>query len=104
MPMEPIHLGQAGGNLVLYADQVLKSGKAVGVSSGRAYSAWYRQMISLCSIDSGQAELGTRVTVLWGDPGVRQKEIGATVSRFPYLDVGRNEDVDVSEIACCIGK
>lgn len=38
------------------------------------------------------------------DPGARQKEIGATVSRFPYLDEGRNEDVDVSEIACCLKK
>jgi glycine cleavage system aminomethyltransferase T len=104
MPMEPIHLGQAGGNLVLYADQVSQDGKPVGISSGRTYSAWYRQMISLCSIDSKQAEPGTRVSVLWGDPGTRQKEIGATVSRFPYLDVGRNEDVDVSEIACRLKK
>jgi glycine cleavage system aminomethyltransferase T len=104
MPMEPIHLGQEGGSLALYADQVLKDGTRVGVSSGRAYSCWYRQMISLCSIDTEHAGLGTRVSVLWGDTGMRQMEIGATVSRFPYLEAGRNEDVDVSDIACRLEK
>jgi hypothetical protein len=46
--------------------------------------------------DQGQRALG--------DPGARQKEIGATVSRFPCLDERRNEDVDVSEIACFLKK
>jgi hypothetical protein len=40
--------------------------------------------------------------VLWGDPGTRQKEIRATVSRFPYLDENRNEHVDVSKIPCAV--
>ena len=39
-----------------------------------------------------------RESVLWGNPGTRQKEIRAVVSRFPYLDVDRNEEVDVSTI------
>jgi hypothetical protein len=43
-------------------------------------------------------DVGTEVVVLWGDPGMRQKEIRATVSRFPYLDENRNEHVDVSRI------
>lgn len=45
-------------------------------------------------------ELSTEVTVLWGDPGTKQKEIRATVSRFPYLHENRNEQVDVSTIPC----
>lgn len=83
-----------------HADQVLKDGKPVGISSGRAYSYYYREMISLCSIDVAHSTLGTEVIVLWGNPGTRQKEIRATVSRFPYLNKDRNEDVDVSKIPC----
>ena len=72
----------------------------MGVSSGRQYSYYFRAMLSLCSIDVQQGELGNEVIVLWGDPGTRQKEIRATVARFPYLNEGRNEDVDVSTIPC----
>ena len=82
----------------LWADQVLKDGKAVGVSSGRAYSYNYRRMISLCSIDVGQATLGNEVIVLWGEPGMPQKQIRARVERFPYLNENRNQEVDVSRI------
>lgn len=57
-------------------------------------------MLSLCSIDTEYCELGTEVTVLWGNPGERQKEIKATVSRFPYLNENRNERLDVSTIVC----
>lgn len=98
--MDPQHLGQHQGRNILHADQVLKDGKLVGVSSGRQYSAYFRSMLSLCSIDLQQGELGNEVVVLWGDPGTRQKEIRATVSRFPYLNEGRNERVDVSTIPC----
>jgi glycine cleavage system aminomethyltransferase T len=98
--MDPIHLGQSRGGSIMYADQVLAGGELVGVSSGRQYSYHYRAMLSLCSIDVAQGELGNEVTVLWGDPGTRQKEIRATVARFPYLDEGRNEEVDVDTIPC----
>jgi hypothetical protein len=57
-----------------------------------------RQMLSLCSIDVEQGDLGTEVVVLWGDPGTRQKEIRAIVSRFPCLETDRNECFDVSAI------
>lgn len=83
-----------------HADQVLKAGKMVGVSSGRAISQFYRRMISLCSIDIEYSALGTEVAVLWGAPGTRQKEIRARVTRFPYLNEMRNQDVDVSTIPC----
>jgi len=97
---EPNYFPFEGARHTLYADQVLKDGKLVGVSSGRAHSYYFREMISLCSIDVAYGKLGTEVTVLFGDPGTRQKEIRATVSRFPYLDKNRNEDIDVSKIPC----
>jgi vanillate/3-O-methylgallate O-demethylase len=100
MWMDPLHLGQHQGQNILYADQVLKNGKVVGVSSGRTYSYYFRAMLSLCSIDVDQGALGTEVAVLWGNPGTRQKEIRATVARFPYLNENRNEHVDVSTIPC----
>jgi glycine cleavage system aminomethyltransferase T len=100
MPMEASHSSQHRGRHQLWADQVLKNGKLVGVSSGRMYSYYYRQMISLCSLDTEHSTLDAEVTVLWGDPGMRQKEIRATVSRFPYLNENRNERVDVSTIPC----
>ena len=86
------------GNSDLHADQVLKEGKVVGISSGRMFSPYYREMISLCSIDSIFSVLGTDVSVLWGEPGTHQREIRATVSHFPYIREGRNEHVDVNMI------
>jgi glycine cleavage system aminomethyltransferase T len=77
---------------------VLKDGKLVRIGSGRAYSYYFREMLSLCSIDMEQSALGTEVIVLWGDPGTRRKEIRAEVSRFPYLRENRNRVVDVSKI------
>lgn len=81
-----------------HADLVLKGGKTVGISSGRVYSYYYRQMISLCTIDVAEGELGNEVAVLWGAPGTRQKEIRAKVERFPFYDENRNETVDVNTI------
>jgi glycine cleavage system aminomethyltransferase T len=103
MPME-LAFQHSGGRQQLHADQVLKNGKLVGVSSGRVYSYANRRMISLCSIDSGESALGTEVSVLWGSPGARQKEVRAVVSRFPYLNENRNEKVDVATIQCLIRK
>jgi glycine cleavage system aminomethyltransferase T len=100
----PVHVGQHQSGNILYADQVLKGGKVVGVSSGRQYSAYFRAMVSLCSIDVAQGELGNEVTVLWGNPGTKQKEIRAAVARFPYLNEGRNEDVEVGTIPCAAPK
>lgn len=99
MPMDaPIHSTRQYGGQVMYADKVLDDDdRVVGISSGRAYSYYFREMISLCSLDVRFAD-GDEVRVLWGDPGTRQKEIRATVTRFPYLDLPRNQDVDVSLI------
>lgn len=92
----PCRLGQA--KCTFYADKVLEDGKLVGIKFGSLNSYYYRQMISLCTIDVEYSDIDTKVIVVWGDPGTRQKEIHAVVSRFPYLNENRNEDVDVSKI------
>ena len=85
--------------MALWADKVLVNGEDVGTSSGRCYTNWSNEMLSLATIDTRYAEEGTEVVVLWGHPDTRQKEIRATVSRFPYLiDPVRNENFDVSTI------
>jgi vanillate/3-O-methylgallate O-demethylase len=86
------------GPMTYHADQVLKDGKLIGISSGRTISQFYHRMISLCSIDVEFFALGTEVIVLWGDPGTRQKQVRAKVARFPYLQEERNSEVDVSKI------
>ncbi|HWH26595.1 MAG TPA: hypothetical protein VNT53_08130 [Pseudolysinimonas sp.] len=74
------------------------SGEVVGLSVGRAYSVLFHQMLSLAMIDVAHSDEGTELTVIWGEPGTRQKEIRVRVARFPYLNENRNEDVDVSTI------
>jgi glycine cleavage system aminomethyltransferase T len=81
-----------------HADKVLVKGKLVGISSGRARCEHYHRMISQCSIDVEYAKIGQEVTVVWGEPGTRQKEIRATVARYPYLNAELNKNVDVSKI------
>ncbi|WP_368292638.1 aminomethyl transferase family protein [Dehalobacter sp. TBBPA1] len=94
----PIHNLYDGNGMTLFADQVLKNGKLIGISSGRLYSYHFRQMLSLCTIDVEHSDIGNEVIVLWGDPGTKQKEIRATVSRFPYFNENRNENIDVNTI------
>jgi len=84
----------AGG----HADHVVKNGKQIGISSGTTYSYYYREVISLCTIDVDQAQIGNEVVVLWGDYGKRIKEVRATVARYPYLDLPRNQDYDLSTV------
>ena len=85
----------AGG----HADHVTaKDGKRIGVSSGTTYSYYYREMISHCSIDVDQAQIGNEVIVCWGDFGRRIKEVRATVERYPYLDLPRNEYYDLNTV------
>lgn len=103
LPMEfPNHYrfesGDVDHRVTLWADDVLDGDTIVGQSSGRTYTNYSREVISLCSIDAEYAGLGTEVIVNWGNPGTPQKRIRAIVSRFPYLDVPRNEKFDVSTI------
>jgi glycine cleavage system aminomethyltransferase T len=100
----PNHHTFEHGPRTYYADQVLKGGKLIGISSGRAHSYYFREMISLSSINVEHSAMGTEVIVLWGNPGRRQKEIRAKVSRFPYLSENRNQVADVSKIPHAAGK
>ncbi|MDH7639290.1 hypothetical protein [Sphingomonas oryzagri] len=91
IPVSPANRGLCG-----HADHVMKGGDAVGISSGTVYSYHFRKVISHATIDIGEADIGNAVTVLWGDHGGRIKEIRATVARFPYLQEGRNQTVDLA--------
>jgi glycine cleavage system aminomethyltransferase T len=76
-----------------------KKGKAVGASMGRTYSLYQRKTISLGVLDAGAAELGDEVVVLWGDRDKHPiKKIRAKVSKFPSLDMVRNEEYDIESI------
>jgi vanillate/3-O-methylgallate O-demethylase len=87
-----------GRGVLSHADHVLKDGKRIGVSSGTVYSYHYRKMISLCSLDIEHAKQGNDVTVQWGDHGKRIKTIRAKIDRFPYLNEGRNQDIDTAAV------
>ncbi len=67
--------------------------REVGVATSRGFSFTFRQMLSHCVIDIAHAAPGTGVTVIWGDPGTRQKEIRATVAPSPYKTDNRRADL-----------
>ena len=86
----------------MIADRVLKDGEDVGVATMRGYSYYFRTMLSLCTIDVEHSEVGTEVTVLWGEgehrtsPTVEdhvQTEIRATVARTPYKEDRRRANL-----------
>lgn len=77
----------------MYADKALKGGMLAGISTSRGYSYYFRQMLSLCTIDVENSEPGTDVTVIWGNPGSPQKEIRAKVARAPYKKDNRRADM-----------
>lgn len=77
----------------MYADRVTKAGRDVGVATSRGYSYYFRQMLSLCTIDVEHAEPGSEVTVIWGEPGGPHREIKATVAPAPYKKDNRKVDL-----------
>ena len=81
-----------------HADHVLKDGAPVGISSGTIYSYYYREVISHAVIDRALAEIGTEVTVRWGDFGAAIKDVRATIARYPYLDLEPNQTYDLSQV------
>ncbi len=85
----------------VFADTVKKDDRIVGVSTSRCYSYYFRQMLSLCVLDAGLCEPGTEVGVIWGRPGMRQKEIRATVAPAPYKRDNRRADVSRLSSAPC---
>jgi vanillate/3-O-methylgallate O-demethylase len=85
------------------ADSVRKDGEEIGVSTGRGYSYYFREMLSLCTIDTEYSEPGTEVTVIWGEgdepsnPKIEphtQKRIKATVAPAPYKEDNRRADLE----------
>ncbi|MDR1579367.1 MAG: hypothetical protein LBS35_03340 [Synergistaceae bacterium] len=76
-----------------YADKVTENGKVIGIATNRCFSYYFRKMISHCSIDIAYSAVGTEVTVTWGAPGSRQKEIRATVASSPYKKDNRCVDL-----------
>ena len=81
-----------------HADHILKDGRGVGFSSGTIYSTYFRQVLSMATIDVEHAKIGTEIIVQWGDHERRIKDVRATVERFPYLSEGRNDQVDTSQL------
>ena len=85
-------------------DAVLSNGKNVGLSTWIGYSSNERRMLSLAMVDLEQAEPGTEVTLLWGEPdggsnkptveSHAQVEIKAIVSPVPYSEVARKSYAD----------
>ncbi len=49
--------------LFAHADHILRDGKEVGVSSGTVYSYYFREVISMATIDAACAGIGTEVIV-----------------------------------------
>ncbi len=80
-------------------DQVLVNGKPAGVSTWIGYSSNERKMLTLAVLDAEYAKPGTEAVLIWGEEngGTRkptvekhvQKEIRATVSPVPYVEVVR---------------
>jgi len=90
----------------MIADRVLVDGEDVGVATMRGYSYYFRQMLSLCTIDVEHSDPGTKVTVLWGEgpnptsPTVEdhvQTEVRATVAETPYKQDRRRADLSAAE-------
>jgi vanillate/3-O-methylgallate O-demethylase len=82
-------------------DRVLKNGKMVGLSTFSGYSFNERAMLSLGIIDNEYSEIGTELTIVWGEenggsgkPTVerhKQIELRATVGPVPYGEQAREK-------------
>jgi syringate O-demethylase len=80
-------------------DEVIVDGKTAGVSTWIGYSSGEGKMLSLAVLDPEHAELGTEVTLVWGEDGGGtrkrtvephvQTEIRAVVSPVPYVEAVR---------------
>jgi vanillate/3-O-methylgallate O-demethylase len=77
----------------MWADKVTVGDDLVGVATSRGYSYYYRQMLSLCTIDVRHSEPGTEVVVHWGKPDGPQKAVRATVAPAPYKPDRRRADL-----------
>lgn len=76
-----------------HADAVLHQGRVVGLSTNPGYSRFFGRMLALAYVDTALAEPGTRLKLLWGNPGTPQKEIGVVVAPAPYKTDRRRSDL-----------
>src|SRR5205807_3511041 len=80
-------------------DRVTVNGDTVGVSTWIGYSWNEAKMLTLAVVDDAHAKPGTEVTLVWGEEGGGttkptvephvQREMRATVSPVPYVEVVR---------------
>jgi vanillate/3-O-methylgallate O-demethylase len=80
-------------------DKVVKNGRTIGLSTYTGYTFNERAMISLAMLATEHAELGSEVTLVWGEEGGgsnkptverhKQAEIRATVAPAPFAEVAR---------------
>lgn len=87
-------------------DTVKAEGRTVGLSTWIGYSFNEGRMLTLAILDPDQAEPGTEVTLVWGEPngGSRkltvephvQTELRAIVSPIPYAETARKSYADTS--------
>lgn len=81
---------------VFHYDEVRKDGDHVGLSKYFGYTYNERSVLSLALIDTAHSEIGSEVSVVWGEPGGSspnpkveshvQTEITATVAPVPYVE------------------
>ena len=80
-------------------DKVLKNGKMVGLSTFSSYSYNERAQLSLAVMDPEHAEVGSEVSLVWGEEGGgstkptverhKQIEVRATIGPIPYSQQAR---------------
>jgi len=98
-PIDDITRVGDGGEEPFVMSKVLLGGKMIGMTAGRNHDFYHHRMISLAFIEKDYAIEGKELKVLWGTNGKAQKEIRATVARFPYYNEEyRNETFDVEKI------
>lgn len=77
----------------MWADKVTCGADIVGTTTSRGYSYYFREMLSLATIDVEHADIGTELIVHWGAPDGPQLPIRATVAPAPYKHDNRRADL-----------
>ena len=78
---------------IAWTDLIRHDGQTIGHATHPGYSLYFKKVLALSFIDVQFSEPGTRVSVLWGDPGQTQTELKATVKPAPYKQDNRRVDL-----------
>ena len=73
-------------------------GNEIGCAMWPNYTLYSRDFFSIATIEPEFAEIGSEVTVVWGDTADRKKLVRARVAKFPLLDLTPNYAYDVETI------